>query len=64
MTNPLARAALAGVLAAVLFLALKVAVGGLEAADYVTAPAVAVGVAIGFHFGSRRSEEKRRRSGQ
>ncbi len=58
--NPIARAVLVGVLAALLFLALKAVTGGVETADYVTGPAVAVGAAVGYHFGTRRKERRRR----
>ena len=58
--NPLARAILVGVLAAAGFLALKAVTSGIEDADYITAPAVALGSAIGYHWGVRRSERKRR----
>ena len=58
--NPIARAALVGVLAAALFLALKAVTSGIEDGDYVVAPAVALGSAIGFHFGTRRRERKQR----
>ena len=58
--NPLARAILVGVLAAAGFLALKALTSGIEDGDYIVAPAVAIGGAIGFHWGVRRSERKRR----
>ena len=50
-----------GVFAALGFLALTAVVDGLESADYVTAPLVGVGSAIGYRIGRRRSERKRRR---
>ena len=58
--NPIARAVLVGVLAALLFLALKAVTSGVEDADYIVAPAVAIGSAIGFHVGTRRRERKQR----
>ena len=61
--NALAMTVLVGVLAAIGFLALKAATGGIEDSDYITAPAVAIGAAIGYHYGVRRRERKERRRG-
>ena len=58
--SPVARAILVGVMAALLFLALKAVVGGIETSDYVVAPAAGIGSAVGFHIGRRRSERRQK----
>ena len=58
--NPLARAILVGVLAALGFLALKAVTTGVESADYIVAVGAGIGGAIGFHWGVRRRERKQR----
>ena len=60
--NPIAATIFVGVFAALGFLALKAVLGGIETADYISAPAIGIGGAIGYRFGARRAEEKKRRS--
>ncbi len=58
--NLVARAVLVGVLAALGFLALNAATGGLDTADYITAVGVAIGGGAGYHYGVRRKERRDR----
>jgi hypothetical protein len=59
--NPVAATIFAGVFAALGFLGLKALFGGIETIDFVIAPLVGVGSAIGYRVGVRRSEQNRRR---
>ncbi len=58
--NPVVAVLFVAVFSALGFLALKALLGGVESTDYVTAPLVGIGGAIGYHFGRRRSEQRRR----
>ena len=59
--NPIARAVLVGVLAALGFLALKAVTSGVESADYIVAVGAGIGGAIGFYISVRRKERKEQR---
>lgn len=59
--NPIARAVLVGVLAALGFLALKAVTSGIESADSIVAVGAGIGAAIGFYISVRRKERKEQR---
>ena len=58
--NPVAATIFVGVFAALGFLALKAVAGGIESADFVIAPLVGIGGAVGYRIGQRRSERRRK----
>jgi hypothetical protein len=59
--NPVAATIFVGVFAALGFLGLTAVVDGVESADYITAPLVGIGGAVGYRIGRRRADAKRAR---